>query len=832
MKFLAYKFYFFICLSMFGYFGHAQEVVPILSYAIDNNGNVSLEIASDIDHYYILKVRHSSTGEFELSTSMTLGEEGLTIITETLGAYPLEQYQVLSYDISSPFDTDQDDFDDILEFDNRPQQSPLNAAPSITMANGAVTIEDISHYRQLAVEGEDIPWAPFLNGREFIKFGIIEPLSEHPKVYFINTESHDRHWKFYNAIDFDFTQTDHINGEIIYHPQVISDNGTLGEFSFAYSQGLGDTFEIIQKTHELLALNMPFIKNNLSYFVTANGEDNYFENEESFNQSRVAVLFESDVYAEVDFLSVNPAEGYGLLRVMDLEETPSARDIVIYESLPNNLPRVGGIITSFIQTPLSHVNLRAIQDNIPNAYIREPLEIDVISALEGKYIHYKVDQNQYLIEESTLEEVNAWYEANRPNIEQLPPLNLSYREILPLDDISFGMSDGFGAKCTNVATMLTFDFPENTTPEGFGVPFYFYQEFMKFNGFFERIETMIANTEFQSNIDTRVDMLKDLRRDIKDADMPHWMLDELQEMHKSFPPNTSIRVRSSTNNEDLPGFSGAGLYTSKTQKPDEGHISKSIKQVYASMWNFRAFDEREYYRVNHFIASMGALCHPNYKEEKANGVAVSTDPIYQSENTLYLNTQVGEDLVTNPDAFSIPEEILLSRDLVNGENYVVIRRSNQLENDDLIMGEAYLDQLRNYLNKIHDEFAVLYDAVGNEDFAMDIEYKITSDDRLIIKQARPWSSYWTELSPDSSNQINEVVYFPNPTDNYLNFICNCPVIGIRVTNMLGQKISEEKVDFSDLNARIHTENWNPGLYIVSGVNSNGAIVFSNKILKK
>ena len=58
-------------------------------------------------------------------------------------------------------------------------------------------------------------------------------------------------------------------------------------------------------------------------------------------------------------------------------------------------------------------------------------------------------------------------------------------------------------------------------------------------------------------------------------------------LHKSFPEGRSIRCRSSTNNEDLPGFSGAGLYDSTTHHPLEGHLSKSIKQVYASLWNFR-----------------------------------------------------------------------------------------------------------------------------------------------------------------------------------------------------------------------------------------------------
>ena len=142
---------------------------------------------------------------------------------------------------------------------------------------------------------------------------------------------------------------------------------------------------------------------------------------------------------------------------------------------------------------------------------------------------------------------------------------------------------------------------------------------------------MIDNPTFQNDINFRTERLKDFRRDIKDAPMPQWIMDDLQVMHDDFPEGTAVRCRSSTNNEDLPGFSGAGLYTSKTQHLDEGHISKSIKQVYASMWNFRAYEERDFYRVDHFMAAMGVLCHPNFQEEKSNGVGISIDPIYDTQ---------------------------------------------------------------------------------------------------------------------------------------------------------------------------------------------------------
>ena len=54
------------------------------------------------------------------------------------------------------------------------------------------------------------------------------------------------------------------------------------------------------------------------------------------------------------------------------------------------------------------------------------------------------------------------------------------------------------------------------------------------------------------------------------------------------------------------------------------------------------------------------------------------------------------------------------------------------------MTDDQLGQLRARLDAIHDKFAELYDIAEDEQFAMEIEFKITSDDVLAIKQARPW----------------------------------------------------------------------------------------------
>ena len=262
-----------------------------------------------------------------------------------------------------------------------------------------------------------------------------------------------------------------------------------------------------------------------------------------------------------------------------------------------------------------------------------------------------------------------------------------------------------------MAVLGTLDFPEGTVPDGFAVPFYFYDEFMKHNGLYDDVREMLADSDFQTDYDTKADKLKDLRKKIKKAETPEWIDAALTEMHAEFPEGTSLRYRSSTNNEDLPGFNGAGLYDSKTQHPEETEedgISKSLKQVYASLWNFRAFIERDFHRVDHLAAAMGVLVHPNYSDELVNGVAVSVDPAYGTDGTYYVNSQVGEDLVTNPDAHSVPEEVLLYSD----GTYSIAALSNQVPRGQLLMTDDQLAQLHRHLAAVHDKFAELYGIEG------------------------------------------------------------------------------------------------------------------------
>ena len=690
---------------------------------------VPIVVESTVDHYFVLYASHDVDGEkVEYAVLVKRGEDGTTTLSENVAALPVERYRVERYSIANPGDVDGDCTDDLSELDNLGIMNPVNPAVVIEPTHGTVTIIDQATF-------ESLTQAETGSGLN-TKFIIFDIGTDRPRVYFLNTNTFLHHLHFADALGLPERDTIPLRGMISYDSGLLAPDGSRGLYHFTIADDWRP-FSVSERVHTILAASMPLLEDNLAFWITGGGLLESQTDLPLYWASRIPLVFDEDIIGDTSFSPLNPGEGYGLLRNLDPDERPHSRDVVIYETLPNELPRVAGIITTVPQTPLSHVNLRALQDSVPNAYIDDALDDEAISALIDSYVHYAVSESGYTIRAATQAEVDEHYASLRPAEAQTPERDLSVTSITPLSEIGFDDWDAFGVKAANVAVLGTLGFPEGTVPDGFAVPFYFYDEFMKHNDLYDDVREMLADPEFQSDYDTKVDELKKLRKKIKKAETPEWIIEALTAMHATFPERQSLRYRSSTNNEDLPNFSGAGLYDSKTQHPEETEedgISKSLKQVYASLWNFRAFIERDFHRIDHLAAAMGVLVHPNYSDELVNGVAVSADPAFNTDDTYYMNSQVGEDLVTNPEAHSVPEEVLLYPD----GTYTVAGLSNQAPPGQLLMTNDQFAQLRRHLAVIHERFAELYGVEDGEEFAMEIEFKITSEDVLAIKQARPW----------------------------------------------------------------------------------------------
>ena len=685
--------------------------------------SVPIVVASTTADYFVLYVRHDVDGaEVELPVLIKLGGTGTTTLAENVAALPKERYRVEKYLVADPADVDGDCVDDISELADLGKMNPVNPAAAIEFSNGTVAVPDRDTFETFSFD------------QVYLKFVLLDMDTARPGIYFMNSETYQRHQAFLDAIDLEKSQ-DMVFGAITHLPDLVAPDGSRGVYSYKLFPSYYPP-SLVARSYTLLAASLPLLDNNLAFHISRTVYPLFQSDLPLYKAARIPLVFDDSIYPGLSFQALNPGEGYGRLRVLDPDERPHPRDVVIYEALPNDLPKVAGIASTLPQTPLSHVNLRAIQDGIPNAFIRDVLDDDDIGDLLGSYVHYSVTETGWDLRAATRAEVDAHYAASRPAGNQTPQRDLSVTAITPLSEISFEDWKAFGVKAANVAVLRTLGFPAGTVPDGFAIPFYFYDEFMKANGLYDDIEEMLADEDFQTDFETQDDMLDDLRDDIKDAATPEWIKEALTAMHATFPEGASLRYRSSTNNEDLPGFNGAGLYESKTQHPEETEedgIDKSLKQVYASLWNFRAFTEREFHRINHLAAAMGVLVHPNYSDEKANGVAVSFNPIYGRGESYYVNTQLGEDLVTNPEAHSVPEEILLGEG-----STTVLATSNQVPPGQLLMTNDQLAQLRRHLTVIHDEFKKLYQPASGEPFAMEIEFKITSEDVLAIKQARPW----------------------------------------------------------------------------------------------
>ena len=194
-----------------------------------------------------------------------------------------------------------------------------------------------------------------------------------------------------------------------------------------------------------------------------------------------------------------------------------------------------------------------------------------------------------------------------------------------------------------------------------------------------------------------------------------------------------VKIRSSTNSEDLPNFSGAGLYDSYgAYESGDRAASKVVTKLFASVWNFRAFEERAFWNIDHQAVRMGCAINQAFTDELANGVLITENIADPTVAGMYVNVQQGEESVTNPTNGALPEVLSILADTGYG---VSRQRFSSLAPGIPLLSTAEVASLYEAGEKARAHFAEFY----GPGVILDIEFKLTPAHEIVFKQARPYT---------------------------------------------------------------------------------------------
>ena len=483
----------------------------------------------------------------------------------------------------------------------------------------------------------------------------------------------------------------------------------------------------------------------------------------------VQVKTTAKLYGEIDYQPLTLGTTIGRIhfaKAADLEEIYlNYEDIAVLDEAPNDISVVAGLITEEFQTPLSHVNVLAQNRHTPNMGLRDGFQNKKLRALDGKWVSLTVGPKEWTVEEVTAEEAAKYWETRKPEPVVLPALNLDITELADIEDVTpepagESLRDSikesvraWGGKAAQYSILAkTEGVP---IPKAFGIPVFYYNQFMTENGLFDRIDALLEDAEFKGDAATREDELATLRADMMTAPVN----DEFQALLKAKLakdyPGQIMRFRTSTNSEDLDGFPCAGCYESQSGDPkDWNDVLDAVRGAWSSIWLFRTFEERNFYGIDHHSVGMALLVHHNFPAEEANGVAVTNNvfDVAGLEPAFYVNVQWGGDAeVVHPPQGVTSDSFLYYFDNPN-QPITFISHSNLVPEGETVLNPRQTHDLGVALAAIHERFSAAYGPKsGNTGwYAMDVEFKFDDmegtpgEPTLFIKQARPYPGRGTD----------------------------------------------------------------------------------------
>jgi pyruvate, water dikinase len=630
-----------------------------------------------------------------------------------------------------------------------------------------------------------------------VKFYVRDVASE-PEVYFQNTRKYPLHFDFARKVlgvtgtADDFAQNTYTGldrpamaGTLIFYPSVHgAAQGATDEVEAPWTLNFfpGDalTTAQVRLAHSLIEERLTCASwtgptKRLVYVPASNErESDAAVDTAGFERAGIGWMSHADLLGGLRMQALNDGVAFGTLRQLSPEqladEVVSFRDVLLLSRLPNELPLVGGTITEEFQTPLSHVSIAARSRGTPNLAYPGASRDAAVSSLLGELVRFEVAGGGFTLQAATLDEAEAfWMGGMRERY--VPTFDASTTGIAEFADVGFADSIRVGTKAANLAELSHF-LGVHAPRKGLAVPFHYYEQFMASSGassqlcdaaerdcldarrdastcerarqlcapegatetFADFVDRMIADPDFNQDTALRDAVLGLLRYAIENtpvsADFGQLLDGRVSEVFH----DAKVKIRSSTNAEDLPDFSGAGLYESfAARATGDKAASKIVTKVFASVWTFRAFEERSFWNIDHAAVRMGCAINEAFTDELANGVLITQNIANPTTYGMYVNVQRGEASVTNPAQGALPEVFSVLADT----NYQVAReRFSSLSPGVPILSGDEIKALYDAGDLARAHFAKLY---GTE-VVLDIEFKLTAEHQIVFKQARPYAT--------------------------------------------------------------------------------------------
>ena len=440
------------------------------------------------------------------------------------------------------------------------------------------------------------------------------------------------------------------------------------------------------------------------FFKPANLQQEAFVRQ--MNALELPRIYSHELFAKSSFIALNLGKTRGRIRAFRTEaEYREARtnlewyDIIVMSRVPDDIPRIAGIINAEHTTPLSHTNVLASGWQVPNAIQLGILDRIDREGLNHQWVNYSVDSQDQEVQLSKVDGLLEMTERPAWSVQRikLEEPETTHTPILELNRLRMSDRYRYGTKAANLGElslvleqgsdrMLGFyrvkrpprlnllphlaaylELPEDadaqiiaakaasflrTTiqiPRGIAIPFSIQQEFLESS---PRIQQAIGKLKMALEVEAReTDALcLNLQSMIRQARFPEGLRRMIDAQVANHLAGVSkFVVRSSSNAEDLENFSAAGIYESVNHVASAESIFQSIKEVWASLVSPRSVRLRHEVGISLDDCYMGVIVQEEVATQNGalaggvmGGVMITANPMNRDSDfrSVYINASL------------------------------------------------------------------------------------------------------------------------------------------------------------------------------------------------